>query len=220
MLKERSPRACISSIQNTRYISMPRAASIPPRSMIESGGHPKLSSSPSTSCLAVVAAHEDAVAAGELLRVDHHLVSDGVQRLHDPCLGDGPLDLLAQAVGVADGQREPAGLERQGIGDVDQDLSREVLGPGGGERIERDRSVGAVHHRLTERGRVGERAVRRVRAGLGRPDGGRLVVGRPRAHPHLVADLDQPARQHPADRPRPEYSVPHPHPPFEIGSNL
>ena len=89
------------------------------------------------------------VVAGHARRIDHHGAVHRVQRLDDQRLGERPLDLLAQAVGVADeeARREPRGeVERHG--DVGDDLARQMLGPDRCERIERADPRRAVDEHL------------------------------------------------------------------------
>ncbi len=158
--------------QSATYSSVPRAALIPPRSTMCSAGHPN---SRSTSgnlrlCVAVLAADEDVMLAGNLRRVDHDVAVHRIQSLDDLHVGKRTLDLLSERVLCADANgRRPASGEVEHVRDVDQDLSCEVRGSCLPQRGDRVLACGAVEHELPECRRVGEGAPARLRAGFVRP---------------------------------------------------
>jgi hypothetical protein len=60
--------------------------------------------------------------------IDHHVAVDVVERLDDAHSRKAPLDLLTDAVRVADRQRRRPGLgEIESVGDVDEDLPGQRL---------------------------------------------------------------------------------------------
>ncbi len=135
---------------------MPRAASMPPRSTIDSAGPADRLEQGADLGLggAVVAADEDRVVAADPARIDHHGAVDGVQRLHHAGLGEGRLDPLAEALVVAEGQprrHPPREVERDG--DVDQGLAGEVVGAGARESVQRGDPRRAVEEQLAARQR-------------------------------------------------------------------
>ncbi len=212
MLNSAPPTAPISRSHSGTYISGPRAAAMPPRSMTASRGQPKLSSSSSTSALGrrIVTAHEDVVRAGEAGRIDHHDVVHRVQGLDDAGIGKRLLDLLADARRVADRERRwPALREVEPVRDVDQHLAGEIGRTRRPQRVQRDLPARAVEYELGARGGLCERAVRRTGAGPGRPPRGALVRGRARPHRHLVPEGDQLRGNRRADRSRAQDRDPH-----------
>ena len=108
---------------SARYISMPRAAVMSPRSRIELGRPaelPQQLARPAVFAAAIVAGDEHRVRALHERRVDHHRRRHGVERLDDAHVGQRALDLLAERVVVADGERRrhararcPAGWRRR-----------------------------------------------------------------------------------------------------------
>lgn len=82
----------------------------------------------------------------------HDLAEHGVERLDDLGTRELALDLLAQAVGVGDGEHRRhalAHVERQG--DVDEHLAGQVLGADALQCLDAVRAVAGVHHQLGER---------------------------------------------------------------------
>src|SRR6266498_3305570 len=118
MLKRAVPSAPISRIQSGRYISVPRAFVMSPRSMIASAGQPKTLQQLAHLCLRflLVPADEEGRARD---RVDHDRRVDCVERLHNPGLRKGALDLLTEAVVADEESRRPSPGEVQREGDVD-----------------------------------------------------------------------------------------------------
>jgi len=152
------------------------------------------------------------VLARDLLRRDHYSGVDRVQGLHDLRIREGALDLLAEAVVVADGKsRRPAPGEVEGVGDVDQHLACEVLLSRGPQGLERGSTGGAVEDDLPECGCVGECALGGTLLSGSDPCGSPLVVGRTRAQHHLVTEGEQLRRNCRAGNPCPENSDPHGH---------
>ena len=131
--------------------------------------------------------------------------------------GKRPLDLLAEAVVVADRQRR-----RHAVTEVERvarcrsgPCPARFSAPGRLERLERRSPGGRVDDHLAEAGRIRERPLARPLARLGSP-GDRLLVARPPASPSSPrARAPRACRDRPPDHPRsqhPESHRPAPYP--------
>ena len=143
----------MSRTHNGSHISMPRAASMPPRSRMFSDSHPACSRSPRTTSFAAASspAMNTSEGAASSPGVEHHVAVEGVERLHHEGVRQGALDLLAEAV-VVD-HRQPwreALREVEGVRDVDEDLAGQGVADVGEHRDAR-RTVRGVDDELGPR---------------------------------------------------------------------
>ncbi len=159
----------------------------------------------------VLTGDEHRAARPESLRVHHQVGVEGVQGLDDLGLGERPLHLLAERVGVLDEQagREPL-REVERVRDVHQRLPGQVLGAGQGEHLEGGGTRARVDHELRTGGGVGVGRERHVRV-VGVPRGerrgahgvglgaGQRVLRVPGPDDDGVAELVEPAGDRAAD---------------------
>jgi hypothetical protein len=144
--------------QSWMYISVARAPEMSPRSMIVSAGQPKLSSSSTTWAFAprVVAGDEERMLARDPPRLDHRGGGDRVEGLDDLGIGIGALDLLADAVVVANREPQLPVAEVERVRDVDQHLAVQVVGARGLEHGEGIAASRRVDQQLAVGGGFGE----------------------------------------------------------------